>query len=468
MNKPKVAIIGAGLTGLSLAHNLCRKGIPCLILEKSSHPGGVIQTVHESGFTYETGPNTGVIGNSYVVKLFDELAGLCALETAKSSAKKRLILKNGTWHALPSGLLEAIRTPLFTAKDKGRILTEPFRKRGRDPYETLAELVKRRMGRSFLDYAVDPFISGIYAGNPEYLVTRFALPKLYALEQKYGSFILGAVKKKFEKKEPGAERITREVFSAENGLGSIITALEKSVGTDKLLLNASGINIKPDEDHFKISYSLNGVFCSAETKFVITTTPAPELPSLLPFIEEELMSPVTKLRYARVVQVIMGFRKWEGMDINAFGGLIPSKENRKLLGILYTSSFLKNRSPEGGALLSAFLGGERNPEVLDVNDEEIISLIKSQIMELLKTDSFHPDIIKIFRYAHAIPQYGKDTGDRLDAVKKIQDKYPGLILAGNIRDGIGMADRIQQAGIIAGEVWKSLGNKEKNGERYFL
>ena len=457
MNTPKVVIIGAGLTGLTVAHNLSRKGIPCLILEKSSRSGGVIHTGHESGFTYETGPNTGVIGNSYVVRLFDELAGSCTLETAKASAKKRLILKNGTWHALPSGLLEAIRTPLFTAKDKCRILAEPFRKRGRDPLETLAELVKRRMGRSFLDYAVDPFISGIYAGNPAYLVTRFALPKLYALEQKYGSFILGALKKKFEKKEPGAERITREVFSAENGLGSLITALEKSVGADKLILNASEIHIKPDKNCFKVGYRLNGVFYSAETSVVITTTPAPELPTLLPFVEEELLSPVTKLSYARVVQVIMGFRKWKGMDINAFGGLIPSKENRKLLGILLTSSFLKNRAPEGGALLSAFLGGERNPEVLDFSDEDIVSLIKSQIIELLKTDGFHPDILKIFRYVHAIPQYGKDSEERLHAIKKIQNKYPGLILAGNIRDGIGMADRIQQAGIIAGEVLKTWG-----------
>ena len=136
------------------------------------------------------------------------------------------------------------------------------------------------------------------------------------------------------------------------------------------------------------------------------------------------------------------------MDINAFGGLVPSKENRKILGVLLTSSFLNNRAPEGGALLSVFMGGERNPEVFDLNDEEIISLISENIKELMKLKSFQPDLLRIFKYEHAIPQYGKDSQERLNAIQKIQQQYPGLILAGNIRDGIGMADRIQQGRVV--------------------
>lgn len=446
--KTEVTIIGAGLTGLTIAHNLRQRDISYILLEKTNRPGGVIHTEHEAGFTYETGPNTGVIGNPNVVRLFDELAGNCTLETARSSAKKRLILKNGTWHPLPSGLKEAIKTPLFTTGDKFKILAEPFRRRGRDPFETLADLVKRRMGKSFLDYAIDPFIAGIYAGNPNHLVTRFALPKLYALEQKYGSFILGAIRKKFEKKEPEAERVTREVFSAENGLGNLIHALEKSIGTENILMNATEIQVEPFNGQFRLQYIHAGEKAGIDSKFVITTTPAPALPAILPFLSSNDLSPIIKLRYARVVQVILGFRKWEGMDINAFGGLVPSKENRKILGVLLTSSFLNNRAPEGGALLSVFMGGERNPELFDLNDEEIISLVSENIMELMKLKSFQPDLLRIFKYEHAIPQYGKDSQERLNAIQKIQQQYPGLILAGNIRDGIGMADRIQQGRVV--------------------
>ena len=162
---------------------LKKAGINFLIIDKSAKTGGVIQTIREKGFVYETGPNTGVVSCPEMTELFEELAGKCELEVADPRAKRRLIWKNQAWHALPSGLMLPIGTPLFTWGDKFRILGEPFRAKGTDPNETLAELVKRRMGKSYLDYAIDPFISGIYAGDPTKLVTKYAMPKLYNLEQ---------------------------------------------------------------------------------------------------------------------------------------------------------------------------------------------------------------------------------------------------------------------------------------------
>jgi protoporphyrinogen/coproporphyrinogen III oxidase len=191
-----VVIIGGGLTGLTLAYYLKKSGMVPMVIEKEDRAGGVIRTYREMGFTYESGPNTGVLGNMEVMDLFSDLGGGCELEVANPQAKRRLIWKGGRWHHLPSGLKEAIQTPLFTVGDKLRILGEPFRRRGKDPMESVGSLVKRRMGNSFLDYAVDPFISGIYAGDPDRLVTQYALPKLYRLEQAHGSFIGGAIKKR--------------------------------------------------------------------------------------------------------------------------------------------------------------------------------------------------------------------------------------------------------------------------------
>ena len=211
----EIVIIGAGLTGLTLAFYLKNQGKDVLIIEKSAKTGGVIQTVKDDEFVYETGPNTGVIGNPEVAELFEDLQGLCTLETADPSSKRRLIWKNGKWRALPSGFWSAVTTPLFTLTDKFRVLGEPFRKKGTNPEENLAELVKRRLGKSFLNYAIDPFISGIYAGDPKYLIPKYALPKLYALEQNYGSFIKGTMKKaKENKKNPRMQKATKEVFSA--------------------------------------------------------------------------------------------------------------------------------------------------------------------------------------------------------------------------------------------------------------
>ena len=154
----ETVIIGSGLTGLTMAHYLARQGKSFLVLDKKKEEGGVIGTQSENGFVYETGPNSGVIANPEVADLFDELKDSAKLEVADKSAAKRYILKNGKLEPLPSGLIGGITTPLFTFKDKLRLIGEPFRPKGTDPHESLADLVRRRMGQSFLDYAVDPFI----------------------------------------------------------------------------------------------------------------------------------------------------------------------------------------------------------------------------------------------------------------------------------------------------------------------
>jgi protoporphyrinogen/coproporphyrinogen III oxidase len=448
----EVAIIGAGLTGLVASFWLSRMGIDSVVLEKNGSTGGVIGTVRDNGFIYESGPNTGVISHPEVPELFDELAGICEPELADERARKRLIWKNGAWHPLPAGLASAIRTPLFTASDKAGILLEPFRKKGGDPLETLEKLVKRRLGKSFLDYAVDPFISGIYAGDPSYLVTFYALPKLYALEQKYGSFIAGAVRKMMEKKDEREKRVSKKVFSVKGGLRNLITALESGSLRGTILKNISGLSVNPNENGYKLTFGHNGNELSVEARYVISTAGPYEYVSLFPFVEKEELAILNNLEYASVIQVVMGFRKWEGIDLNAFGGLVPSRENRDILGILFPSSFLKNRAPEGGALLSVFLGGYRHPEIFSLSDNEILGIASRETGCMLQTGGSRPDLLRIFRYRHAIPQYGKSTKDRLDMINELELKYPRLILAGNIRGGIGMADRIRQGTQIARDI----------------
>lgn len=176
-------IIGAGLTGLTTAYCLTRKGCDIEVIEQSPCVGGQIRTYHENGFTFESGPNTGVISHPEVAELLAELSPTCRLETAREASRQRLIWKGDRFHPLPSGLFSAITTPLFSTKDKFNILGEPFRSKGNNPDEMIGELVQRRLGISYLHYAVDPFISGVYAGDPMRLVTRHALPKLYQLEQ---------------------------------------------------------------------------------------------------------------------------------------------------------------------------------------------------------------------------------------------------------------------------------------------
>lgn len=452
MSKHKVIVIGAGLTGLTTAFYLKKAGWDVLVLEKESEIGGAMKTVCENGFIFETGANTGVLGNPETAELFDELTPDAQLEIANPKAKKRLILKNGKFHPLPSGLFGAIFTPLFTLYDKFRVLGEPFRKKGTNPYETVAQITRRRLGRSFLHYAMDPFVSGIYAGDPEKLVIRFALPKLWALENKYGSLVKGGIKRSRQmQSDERMKRATREVMSAYGGFGKLINALANKIGRENILCNVSDISVKQTNNIWEVSYFHNSLVTS-QAEHVITTVHAHALPQLLPFLNADELQNITDIEYAKVIQVSLGFKNWEGPSINAFGGLIPSKENRKILGVLYTSAFLKNRAPQGGATMAVYMGGSRHPEIMDLTDDEIKSIVINELKNILHYPQLNPDIIKIFRHHYAIPQYYKSTELRLQTIGEVQKQYKGLIIAGNLRNGIGMADRIKQARDIAGQL----------------
>jgi oxygen-dependent protoporphyrinogen oxidase len=443
----KIAIVGGGLTGLTTAFYLKKAGIDVHIFEKSDRVGGVIKTNHENGFTFESGPNTGVLSHPEAVELFEDLGSDCEPEIANEAAKARWIWKAGRWEPLPSGLMGGITTPLFTFADKLRLLGEPFRKKGENPNETLKELVLRRMGKSFLDYAVDPFILGIYSGDPAKLVPKYALPKLYRLEQDFGSFIGGTIKKARQLKTDREKKATKEIFSVKGGLDHLISALAKNLGEKNISLNYSSLSFEKTQGNlFKLQ---NG-----EETFthVISTVGAYELGNLFPFISAEKVSQINQLEYAKVVQVSLGFKEWKGVPLNAFGGLVPFRENRGILGVLFLSSFLENRAPEKGALLSVFLGGVRKPEITELSDNKIIEILQKEIPSMMALSSFNPDLIKIRRYQHAIPQYGIESEQKLKAISEIENKNPGLFLAGNIRDGIGMADRIKQGKTIANQI----------------
>lgn len=453
-----VAVIGAGLTGLTTAYYLKKKGVNVTVFEKSDRPGGVIQSVSQDGFIYENGPSTGVLGTPEAVELLEELSDLCTLEVADKTAKYRWIWKGGRWHMLPSGLIGGLRTPLFTLADKLRLLGEPFRKPGTNPNETLADMVRRRMGESFLNYAVDPFILGIYSGDPEQLVPKYALPKLYNLEQKYGSFIGGSIKKSREPKTEREKKVTREVFSIEGGLSNLILALVAGTGKEHILLNVKNLNVRPAQSGYDIRYdgSENQHFDR-----VISTVGAYALKDIFEFLPGDTLAKIECLNYARVVQVSVGFKKWEGMELRAFGGLIPFRENRQVLGALFLSSFLKGRAPEGGALISTFLGGVRRPEMVDLTDDKLIKLVSEEIKSLFRLTKWAPDLLTINRYQHAIPQYGLESEEKLRAITGLEQTFPGLILAGNIRDGIGMADRIRQGHKVA-ELVTSRGDRDSS------
>lgn len=442
-----VVVIGAGLTGLSLAHQLVRQGTDFVVLERANRVGGQIRTYRDGHFVYESGPNTGILSTPESVELFEDFPHL--LRTARPEAKRRLILKGGRFHPLPSGAKSAFSTTLFTWADKLRIFAEPFRAKGGDPDESVASLVRRRLGESYFTYAVDPFVGGIYAGDPTKLVTRHALPKLYALEANHGSFIRGAMAVAKRKKSERELKATKEVFTALGGLSSLTDAIgDELKAIDALRLSCLDIRASYSEDKgWEISYTQEGEVHTIRAKHLVTTIGTRELAEVLSPLGENL-DPLLAMRYAPVVQVALGYRTAPQIDFDAFGGLVPSIEDSELLGILNPSATFWGRCEEGGLLLSAFLGGMRSPRLIERSDEEIRAIVLERLTRLVGL-SKEPDLLHIFRHERAIPQYEASTDERLARIAELERAYPGLHIGGNMLGGIGMSDRIKQGVEIA-------------------
>jgi oxygen-dependent protoporphyrinogen oxidase len=447
--KKQIVIIGAGLTGLSLAYFLKKAGKEVLLLEKSNRTGGVINTMNEDGFIYETGPSTGVLSSSELAELFSSITDRCKPEIAGNDSKRRYILKKNHWEALPGGLFAAIKTPLFTWYDKFRILGEPFRRKACYPDEPVASMVVRRLGKSYLDYAVDPFVSGVYAGDPWQLITRHALPKLYALEDNHGGFIRGtiALHKNVKKQPPKshANHPTREVFSVNGGLKNLVEVLADEIGVENCIIGCDNMVTEFKNGEYQINFT-NSAGQSVEigTSVLVTTVGGYALPELLPYIDKSLTDTLADTTYSPVIHAAVGYKHWTGVKLDGFGGLIPARENRRILGVLYPSAIFSGRAPEGGAMLSVFMGGIKNREMINLPDEEIIAILKEEIRLTMKTTN-EPDLIRIHKHKHAIAQYDIKSEARFNAIDKIEKEFPGLIIAGSMSGGIGMADRVKQA-----------------------
>ncbi|MDO4695263.1 protoporphyrinogen oxidase [Porphyromonas sp.] len=459
----KVAIIGAGITGLSISVQLAKAGIPFVILEKSDKPGGQICTRREKGYTFETGPNTGVMSTPEVAELFEYVHPYAKLEVARKEAAHRWIWKGDRFHSLPTGPISGLMTPLFTLKDKFGILLEPFRAKGGDPYESVGDLAKRRLGKSFVDYAVDPFVGGIYAGDPYQLTTQFALPKLYHLEQEYGSFIKGGIAKSRTPESEREKKATKEVFSAQGGLENLVTGIVKKISDiGKILTGVRNIQSSYIEPHcWEISYTTDSETQIMKVSHIVSTVRADLIQDIVPPDLHSLLSPVASLKYAPVTEITVGFDHLPNVRRNAFGGLIPSKEKRKILGVLFPSSCFRGRVPhEDSALFTIFMGGMRDGEAYrNLSDDSLKEIALGELYEMMQIpNNIKPDLVHISRHERAIPQYDISSEERFERIKELEKKYPGLHLSGGISDGIGLAHRISQGTKVGSLIVESLDN----------
>ena len=439
----KTCIIGSGLTALARAWQLKQGGQDCDILETSDQFGGSIQSHREGDYLAEEGPNSIQVNSSEVDNFLRSIPGYQdRVVAASNDSKRRFILRNGKPMGVPTGLLSAITTPLWSFSGKLRALKEPFiapicpKKE-----ESVADFARRRLGHDIYRYGINPLIGGIYAGEPERLSLRYAFPKLYALEQKYGGILRGSIAIMRADRKSNAPKVEKQIISFKNGLAELPQLLVAALG-ESVHANVSISSIQKIGADWRVDW--NGKTNIYDE--VLLTTPTHALDKL-PFGEslQKALQPLLAIDYSAVSVLTVAFNRSDvAQPLDGFGMLVPECEGRKILGVLFPASLFAGRAPAGEVLLTVFVGGERQAELAVPDKDTLLATVLPELNELLGTTG-EPTFSHHRHWPRAIPQYNLGYGKMLAQMDAIEKKFAGLKLAGNYRDGISLSYCIEAA-----------------------
>ena len=450
----RVIIIGAGISGLSLAASLMEKeGIEDItVLESSRRAGGKVWSERAEGYILEGGVN-GFLDNKPTTL---ELASKLSMTPYRSSdeARKRFVVSDGLLRRLPESPPAFLRSPLMGVMGKLRLALEPFiPPLSPEKEESLADFGRRRLGREAFEKLIDPMASGIFAGDPEKMSLKHCFPRINAMEQQYGSLIRAMIKLTAERKKSVSAAPGGTLTSFEGGLGDMTQALREHVG-DRLRLASGVSSIDKTSSGYKVLL-VDGTTMEADT--VALACPAYSASGILSHLDKSVANEMGRVYYPPLSVVALGFRKDRvGIPLDAFGFLIPFREGRKILGTLYDSSVFLNRAPEGMALLRSMAGGARNPAVAELDDRKLTDVVFSELRDItgLRAD---PEFVRIYRHEHAIPQYNLGHGALLEAVDALERKHKGIYVTGNAYRGVSFNDCIANSMGLSERISREMG-----------
>ncbi len=469
MNK-KVVILGAGISGLATAYWLHKNGFDVTVLEAKKFPGGSMESSLENGFLIDYGPNSGLETTPLIKKLVDEVGISNEFIYANENANKRYILKNNLLHPLPMNPGAFITTKLFSTKAKFRVLAEPFIGKSNDGYyQSISEFVRRRLGREFLDYAIDPFVSGVFAGDPDKLSVKSAFPKLYRLEEVYGGLIKGMIKGAKERKARNEEsKQSAKMFSFINGMQSFpnaiaerlknniiyecrvksvecrVQSVECRVQPPKASLAKDG-NAEFIEKKWKVTYEKNGENKELISDYVLSTVPAHTASKIFNKIDDNISKHLNEIYYPPVMVLYLGYKKEQvKQPLDGFGYLIPSKEKKSYLGAIWSSTIFPNRCSDNNAAFTLFIGGARSPHLFNIEETKLIDKVLLEFSATMRITG-EPIFMKYKFWEKAIPQYNIGYIEHENYFDKFEKENPGIFLSGNYRGGISVGDCIKNS-----------------------
>lgn len=438
MQKPDVLVLGAGPAGLAAAVALLQGGLEPLVLESAVRAGGSVATHRENGFIAEGGPNSLLLENDGTEDFLRQL-GIVILE-ANPVAKKRFLVCRGRPVAAPSGPIGAITTPLLGFLEKLRVLGEPFARTSTDPDESVAAFARRRLGAGVVTRLVDPMIAGVYAGDAEKLSVRQALPRLYEMEQRYGSLLFAGLSK-------GRAAPRRRMVNFPGGMADIPDGMARFLDATRLQTSAAVRTIEHNPGSgWTVTWDADGEKRCATARFLVLAVPPWNWSALpLPVALGDHLRPWHDVSAPPVSVISLGFtREQVAHPLDGFGVLAPAIEHRNVLGVLFPSSLFQGRAPDGHVLLTSFVGGCRQPELTRGDAGTQIGIVRKELETLLGARG-EPVFTSIRHWPRAIPQYNIGYGNLRALLDSAEANFSGLHFCGGYRNGIALPKTIRNA-----------------------
>lgn len=456
-----IAIIGGGITGLTAARSLHEAGFAVTVFEKNPRVGGAITSSEKDGWLIEGGPNS-LQETPEVAALLAELRLQGDRLAANIAAKKRFIVRRGKLVPVPLSPPGLLTSPLFSPGTRLRVLAEMFaRPRVRTTDTSLASFVGAHFGREIVDYGLNPFISGVYAGDPEKLSARYAFPRLWQLERTHGSLLRGFRAEARARRARGEPAGATPIISFTHGLQTLPNALAAALPDGSVKLNRTITNIISGRP-WKIISTQNGAVTTTEFDAVVLALPASGLAQLVfGTLGERPLASLDHQPHPPVSSLFLGFKRGQiGHPLDGFGALVPAREQRSFLGVLFSSSLFSGRAPDGHAALTVFVGGTRQPETARLAPALLLNRVLPDLRELLGITG-EPVFTHHTFWPKAIPQYNIGHERFLEPMTRCEVDHPGLFIGGNVRDGISLPDCIKSGNALAAKVTDFAGARQR-------
>ena len=439
----RVVVIGGGISGLTCAYRLKQRAADAVLLESSDHAGGLIGSISRDGFLLERGPQS-FQGTSALLDLVRELGIESELLEANPSAP-RYVLRGGRLRQIPMSPPALVGSPLLGLGSRWRIVSEPFRRTSPPGHEeSVAEFVRRKFGHEILEYLVSPFVSGVFAGDPERLSLRAAFPTLEEWERQFGSVLRGAMK---SRPPNGAKKRAPPLCSFRRGISTLTDALAHDLGASV----RTGVRVerlsKVDDRAagFEIHLVENGQNTLIDAAAVILATPAYVSAHLVASMSPQIAHLLSGIPYAPAAVTAAGYySKQFNEALDGFGFLIPRKEKLRTLGTVWNSSLFPGRAPEGCVLITSFLGGATDPELVQKPEDEIAAIANIENQHILQIIG-EPLMSATWKYDKALPQYNLGHGHVIERVREAQAQVPGVFFSGNYLEGPAIGKCVEQA-----------------------